>query len=260
MAVLDEGSAGIAVQPIENSTAGIESENYDLLAEYEHFIVGERMMQIRHCLLGVPGAKEEDIKRVYAHPQALMQCERYLRDAGVQQISMANNAFAAEKVAKDKDPSQAAIAGAHAADIYGLRILREGINSAHGNTTRFIAVSNQKIFLKDAGMISLCFELPHESGSLFHILSHFIYNDLNLTRIDMYVSKARNIYPQLGRLPVKVMLGDTIVRQFTGTWQEAADVIREYGKTYFLDIRYPNSKDALLVKLKGFAPNAKGGS
>lgn len=184
MAVLDEGSAGIAVLPIENSTAGIVSEIYDLLAEYEHFIVGERMMQIRHCLLGVPGAKEEDIKCVYAHPQALMQCERYLRDAGVQQISMANNAFAAEKVAKDKDPSQAAIAGAHAADIYGLRILREGINSAHGNTTRFIAVSNQKIFLKDAGMISLCFELPHESGSLFHILSHFIYNDLNLTRIE----------------------------------------------------------------------------
>ena len=84
--------------------------------------------------------------------------------------------------------------------------------------------------------------------------------NLNLTRIDMYVSKARNIYQQLGRLQVKVMLGDTIVRQFTGTWQEAADVIREYGKTYFLDIRYPNSKDALLVKLKGVAPNAKGGS
>ena len=84
--------------------------------------------------------------------------------------------------------------------------------------------------------------------------------NLNLTRIDMYVSKARNIYQQLGRLQVKVMLGDTIVRQFTGTWQEAADVICAYGKTYFLDIRYPNSKDALLVKLKGVAPNAKGGS
>ena len=80
--------------------------------------------------------------------------------------------------------------------------------------------------------------------------------NLNLTRIDMYVSKARNIYQQLGKLQVKIILGDTVVRQFSATSQEAADVIREYGNTYFLEIRYPNSKDALLVKLKGFVPKA----
>lgn len=78
--------------------------------------------------------------------------------------------------------------------------------------------------------------------------------NLNLTRIDMYVSKAKSIYEQLGKLQVKIVLGDTVVKQFSATWQEAADVIREYGKTYFLEIRYPNSKDALLVKLKGFVP------
>lgn len=80
--------------------------------------------------------------------------------------------------------------------------------------------------------------------------------NLNLTRIDMYVSKAHNIFEQLGKLQVKIMLGDTVVKQFSATWQEAADIIRDYGKIYFLEVRYPNSKDALLVKLKGFVPGA----
>ncbi len=184
MQTLDEGTAAFAVLPIENSTAGIVSEIYDLLAEYEHFIVGEQMLQISHCLLGVPGADIAGIRSVSAHPQALMQCEHFLRDKSWEQISMKNNAYAAKKVADDGDKSQAAIAGAHAAEYYGLEILKQGINQEGSNTTRFIVVSNQKIFLKDAAKISLCFELPHESGSLYHILSHFIYNDLNMTKIE----------------------------------------------------------------------------
>ncbi len=184
MQTLDEGTAAFAVLPIENSTAGIVNEIYDLLAEYEHFIVGEQMLEIKHCLLGTPGSDISGIKSVFAHPQALMQCEHFLRDKSWEQISMKNNAFAAKKVADDGDKTQAAIAGEHAAAYYGLDILKKGINQSGVNTTRFIVVSNQKIFLKKAGKISLCFELPHESGSLFHILSHFIYNDLNMTKIE----------------------------------------------------------------------------
>ena len=71
-------------------------------------------------------------------------------------------------------------------------ILKEGINQESGNTTRFIVVSNQKVFLKDAGKISLCFELPHESGSLYHILSHFIYNGLNMSKIESRPVEGRN--------------------------------------------------------------------
>ncbi len=184
MQTLDEGTAAFAVLPIENSTAGIVNEIYDLLAEYEHFIVGEQMLEISHCLLGAKGADINDIRTVYAHPQALMQCEHFLRDKSWEQISMKNNAFAAKKVADEADKSQAAIAGAHAADYYGLDILKRGINQEGNNTTRFIVVSNQKIFRRDAKMISLCFELPHRSGALYHILSHFIYNDLNMTKIE----------------------------------------------------------------------------
>ena len=184
MSAIDEGSADFAVLPIENSTAGIVNEIYDLLQEYENYIVGEQIIEIEHCLLGVPGAELSDIKTVYAHPQALLQSAKYLAAHDWQQIGMQNNAFAAKKVADEKDKSQAAIAGAFAAKIYGLQILQKGINDCGSNSTRFIIVTNQKIFRKDARKISICFEVPHESGSLYHMLSHFIYNDLNMTKIE----------------------------------------------------------------------------
>ena len=171
--------------PIENSTAGIVSEIYDLLFAFENYIVGEQIIPIRHCLLGVPGADETRIRTVYSHAQSLMQSERFLSaHPQWQQISMKNNAFAAMKVAKDGDPTQAAIASRYAASCYGLQILREGINQSESNSTRFIIVTNQKIFRKDAKKISLCLEIAHESGSLYRILSHFIYNDLNMTKIE----------------------------------------------------------------------------
>ena len=184
MSAIDEGSADFAVLPIENSTAGIVSEIYDLLEEFENYIVGEQIIKIEHCLLGVPGAKREDIQTVYSHPQSLMQSARYLQQYDWKQISMQNNAFAARKVASEGDKSQAAIAGEHAAHLYGLEVLEKGVNQADDNSTRFIIVTNQKIFKKDADKISICFEVPHKSGSLYHMLSHFIYNNLNMTKIE----------------------------------------------------------------------------
>ena len=184
MSAIDEGSADFAVLPIENSTAGIVSEIYDLLVEFENYIVGEQILQINHCLLGVPGTKLEDILMVYSHPQSLMQSSRFLSGHDWRQISMQNNAFAAKKVAEEQDRSQAAVASEYAAKVYGLEVLRQGVNQEKDNSTRFIIVTNQKIFRKDAAKISICFELPHHSGSLYHMLSHFIYNNLNLCKIE----------------------------------------------------------------------------
>ncbi len=192
MSAIDEGSADFAVLPIENSTAGIVTEIYDLLQEYENYIVGEQIIRIEHCLLGVPGAKLGDIKTVFSHPQSLMQSARFLENYDWRQISMQNNAFAARKVAEEGDRTQAAIAGEHAAKIYGLEVLQKGINQSDSNSTRFIIVTNQKIFRKDARKISICFEVPHESGSLYHMLSHFIYNNLNLTKIESRPIEDRN--------------------------------------------------------------------
>lgn len=192
MSAIDEGSADFAVLPIENSTAGIVSEIYDLLVEFENYIVGEQIIKIEHCLLGVPGATIADIDTVYSHPQSLMQSARFLQDYSWKQISMQNNAFAAKKVAEEGDKTQAAIAGEHAGKIYGLEVLQKGVNQSGTNSTRFIIVTNQKIFRKDAGKISICFEVAHESGSLYHMLSHFIYNNLNLTKIESRPIEDRN--------------------------------------------------------------------
>ena len=192
MIAIDEGSADFAVLPIENSTAGIVSEIYDLLVEFENYIVGEQIIKIEHCLMAVPGAKVEDIKTVYSHPQSLMQSARFLNEYDFRQISMQNNAFAVQKVAKDKDKSQAAIASEYAAKLYGLDILEKGINQSSTNSTRFIIITNQKIFLENANKVSICFEVPHESGSLYHMLSHFIYNNLNMNRIESRPIEGRN--------------------------------------------------------------------
>ncbi len=192
MIAIDEGSADFAVLPIENSTAGIVSEIYDLLVEFENYIVGEQIIKIEHCLMAAPGTKLEDIKTVYSHPQSLMQSARYLNEHDWRQISMQNNAFAARKVAEEADSSQAAIASEYAAKLYGLEVLARGINQSSTNSTRFIIITNQKIFLKNAGKVSICFEVPHESGSLYHMLSHFIYNNLNMNRIESRPIEDRN--------------------------------------------------------------------
>lgn len=184
MSAIDEGNADFAVLPIENSTAGIVNEIYDLLVEFENYIVGEQIIKIEHCLLGVPGTKLDDVRTVYSHPQSLMQSSRYLGSHNWQQISMPNNAFAARKVAEEKRTDQAAIASEYAGAVYGLEVLAKPVNNVSSNSTRFIIVTNQKIFKKDARKVSICFEVPHESGSLYHMLSHFIYNNLNMTKIE----------------------------------------------------------------------------
>lgn len=193
MGAIEEGRADFAVLPIENSTAGIVSEIYDLLVEYENYIVGEQVIPIQHCLLTVPGASMEDIEVVYSHPQSLMQSSRFLSEHGSwKQISMQNNAFATLKVAEDKDIHQAAIASEFAGKLYGLTVLEKGIQNDKNNSTRFIIVTNQKIFKKDAGKVSICFEVAHESGSLYHALSHFIYNHLNVSKIESRPIENRN--------------------------------------------------------------------
>lgn len=185
MIALQNGQADYAVLPIENSSAGIVSEIYDLLTYFDNYIVEETNIKISHALLGLPEAQIEDIKTIYSHPQALMQCKKYLEEhRDWEQIAQYNTAMSAIKVSEDKDKSQAAIASTTAAKLYGLKILQENINYCDINTTKFIIISNKRIYRKNANKIMICFELPHESGSLYKLLTHFIYNKLNMTKIE----------------------------------------------------------------------------
>ncbi len=193
MDAIAEGMADYAVLPIENSTAGIVNDNYDLLEEYDNYIVGEQILSIQHALLGTPDAELSDIRTVYSHPQGLMQCARYLDEhRDWKQISLLNTAMAAQKVAEEHDKSQAAIASTLAAKQHGLKVLEEGINRSGGNSTRFLIVTNQPIFCRDAEKVSICFEVSHESGCLYNVLSHFIYNNLNMCRIESRPIADRN--------------------------------------------------------------------
>ena len=185
MEAIEEGAADYAVLPIENSTAGAVNEVYDLLVEFENYIVGEVIIPITHTLAGLPGTQLSELKRVYSKAEALMQTTGFLEEhSDWQQISVANTAIAAKKILDDQDRTQAAVCSAYAAKVYGLEVLEDNINDESGNCTRFIIVTNQKVFLKGAKKISICFEVPHESGSLYHLLSHFIYNDLNMSKIE----------------------------------------------------------------------------
>lgn len=229
MAVLEDGSCDYAVLPIENSTAGVVSEIYDLLAEYEHYIVGEQIIEIKHCLMGVSGATLEDIKTVYSHPQSLMQSAKFLSDhSNISQISMKNNAFAAKKVAEDGDKSQAAIASKRAADVYGLEVIEKGVNQADSNSTRFIIVTNQKVFLKSASKISICMEIPHETGALYHLMSHFIYNGLNMTKIESRPIEDRN-WEYRFFIDFEGNLSDSAVKNALRGLREEAKLLRILG-------------------------------
>ena len=193
MESIEEGAADFAVLPIENTTAGAVDEMYDLLVEFENYIVAETIIPITHTLSGLPGTKLSDIERVYSKGVALMQASRYLDEhSDWQQISVANTAIAAKKILDEQDMTQAAVCSAYAAKVHGLELLEDNINDNPNNFTRFIVVTNQKIFLKDAKKISICFEVPHESGSLYHLLSHFIYNDLNMSKIESRPIEGRN--------------------------------------------------------------------
>jgi chorismate mutase/prephenate dehydratase len=193
MEAIQNGEADFAVLPIENSTAGIVSENYDLLVEYDNYIVGEQVIQIKHALLGIPDAKLDDITTVYSHPQALMQCSDFLYEhSDWEKISLKNTAVSAKKVMEEKDKTHAAIASTLTAELYGLKVLDDTIANTQNNATRFIIVTNKKICSKNANNVSVCFEVAHESGSLYHMLSHFIYNNINMTNIQSRPIKGKN--------------------------------------------------------------------
>lgn len=185
MEYIKDGKADYAVLPVENSTAGIISDTYDLMVEFDNYVVDMVDVKIEHALLGLPDAEMSDIQSVYSHPQGLMQCSKFLeKHKEWKQMAYSNTAVSAKKVIDDKDKSQAAIASEMAAKIYGLKVLKSNINYNSDNTTRFIIVGNKKVYRKDAGKICICFEISHESGTLYNMLSNFIYNGLNMTKIE----------------------------------------------------------------------------
>ncbi|MFV0363204.1 MAG: prephenate dehydratase [Suipraeoptans sp.] len=180
-----KGNADFGVLPIENSSAGAVSDVYDLLSEYPAAIIGEIIIPIVHTLSGVPGTTISTIEKIYSHQQALMQSSDYLEThPDWELINVANTAVAARKVKEDASINKAAVCSREAAKLYGLNIIENSINHSESNKTKFIIISHNKIYKKNAKKVSVSFELPHKTGSLYRILSHVIFNELNMTKIE----------------------------------------------------------------------------
>lgn len=193
MEMLKNGEVDFAVLPFENSSAGIIEENFDLLNEYGFFIVGEQKIRVNHCILGTKDSTLEDIKEVYSHPKALAQCTNILdENSKWDRVALKNTALAAKYVMEENDKTKAAIASTLTAEIYDLKILAEGVQNESENETKFIIVSREKIYKRGANKITMSLEIKHQSGALYHILSHFIFNNINMTAIESRPLEGRN--------------------------------------------------------------------
>ncbi len=182
---LQDGTADYAVLPIENSSTGAIRQVYDLLAQYECYMVGETTVRVRHNLMVLPDAEMEDIKTVFSHEQGIFQCEQFLNEhPDWQRVPQADTAGSARMVAELGDKTKAAICSSRAAEIYGLKIIEKEINTNTNNTTRFVVVS-PKLELRDGrDKICLSFKTAHKAGALHEALTVFRIYGLNLVRLE----------------------------------------------------------------------------
>ena len=174
------GDIDYGVLPIENTTAGSVMENYDLLAEHPIYIVGEEVVEINHCLLGV--GEYEDIKTVISHPQALFQCEKFLDAGGFELVKKPNTAISAKECSDLNDKTIGVIASELCSEIYNLKVLKRNIADKKNNATRFIIIGRNMENEDNYNKVSLTFKLPHTEGALLKKLEDF--KAVNLTKIE----------------------------------------------------------------------------
>ena len=182
-----EGHADRALLPIENTTAGSVYESYDLLLRFNLSLVGEEIVDVRHCLLGVEPVPIESLRRIHSHPQALSQCSEFLSTLkDCEGVSAANTALAAKHVRDLKNPQEAAIASEEAGAHFGLHVLRRDIANQAVNYTRFVVVSATPADCdpRIAAKVSMVLSTRHEHGALVRCLNVIADEGLNVTKLE----------------------------------------------------------------------------
>jgi prephenate dehydratase len=184
-----KGRATHGVVPLENSIGGTIHRNYDLLLDHELSITGEVELDVVHCLQALPGTRLADVKIVYSHPQALAQCERYLKELGVTVEAVYDTAGGAKLVAERTLVGAAALASRRAAEVFGLEVLQEAVQDYEFNITRFAIIGGAPP--DDADKTTIVFALPSTPGALFKALSVFALRDINLTKLESRPMRGR---------------------------------------------------------------------
>ncbi len=189
---VEEGRAELAIIPIENSTAGRVADIHMLLPHKGLYIIAEYFLPISHALLAPAAASEETLKQAYSHVQALHQCRDRLRAMGLEACHYMDTAGAARHAAERNDPAIGAIASPLAAEIYGLKVLRENFMDHDHNTTRFVALSARANDATDLArlegplMTSFLFEVKNVPAALYKAMGGFATNGVNMTKLESY--------------------------------------------------------------------------
>ncbi len=190
---LKNETADYAVLPIENSFTGAIRQVYELLIEYECYMVGETTVPIAHCLAGMPGATLDDIDSVYSHEQGLFQCEKFLDQyPSWERVPFGDTAGSARMVSETGDIHKAAICSTRAAELYGLEILQEAIQTKEKNTTRFVVVSPRMELREGRNKLCLAFAVKHDEDSLHRALSIFANHQIKLVHVESRPVLERN--------------------------------------------------------------------
>ena len=184
-AAVASSSCDCGLIPIENSLAGSIHRNYDLLLQNQLSVVGEHNLRVSHCLIGLPGAKISQLKKVISHPQALAQCDGYLRSLNGVKIESVYDTAGSVKIVRDLgDPEVAAVASRRAADLYQMNVLAESIEDNPANFTRFLVIARKPISPGPDAKTSVVYALKNQPGVLFKSLSVFALRDIDLTKIE----------------------------------------------------------------------------
>lgn len=182
---VEGGTSRAGIIPIENSLFGSVHENYDLLLRHRLYIVGEIKLRIEHHLMALPGVSLRQLRFVYSHPQALGQCEKFLRTLrNVSVVAEYDTAGSAKLIRDHRRSDAAAIASAQAARVYGLRVLKKNIESNHQNYTRFLILSRRKSQPTAKAKTSLVFSVKNVPGALQRALSVFAAENIDLLKIE----------------------------------------------------------------------------
>lgn len=184
---VEEGEVDYAILPIENTTAGSINDTYDILGDGRLHIVGEEALRIVHCLLALEEVPVDKIRRILSHPQAIAQCSNFLAKQHRCKIeSYIDTAMSAKKVLEDGDLSQAAIAGAYAAEIYNLKILKRDLANQSQNFTRFVVVSRDpvEVDVQIPCKTSLLMVTSHDKGALIRCLNVIGEHDIRMTKLE----------------------------------------------------------------------------
>jgi prephenate dehydratase len=184
---LKQGKVDFGITAIENSIAGSILPNYNLLLESNLEIIGEIYLRIKQNLVALPGQTIADIREVYSHPMAILQCQRFFDDhPDIRLIDSIDTALSAKEIADKQLKHTAAISSGRAADKYKLEIIAEGIETHKKNYTRFLILKGKNGDRQDVTSInkaSLTFALAHKIGGLSKVLSILSYYDINLAKV-----------------------------------------------------------------------------